>query len=234
MMKSSKRLFIGLWLACIVGSLALLPYLDHLGMLPYAVSPGKLFLFVGLQSALVFGVACLLSYFLLPKTDLEPFKREKFFKRLASPAVAIGVVLGLALYFAERHFFYNSPLAETHTSLWAGILASIYGAVNEEVLSRLFLFTLIYFLFQKGFHFGKGKRTRFLWITNGIVAIVFGCMHLPAASSLVPLTSFEIFRIVLLNAIPSLVFGWLYFSRGLWAAMVAHGVTDLMIHGLLI
>jgi membrane protease YdiL (CAAX protease family) len=63
-----------------------------------------------------------------------------------------------------------------------------------------------------------------------IVAIIFGLGHLPAAFKLVEPSSFEVIRVLLLNGIPGIVFGWLYWSRGLWTAMTAHFVTDLVIH----
>jgi membrane protease YdiL (CAAX protease family) len=67
-------------------------------------------------------------------------------------------------------------------------------------------------------------------MTNIIVALIFGLGHLPAAFKLIEPSFYEISRILLLNGIPGVVFGWLYWSRGLRAAMTAHFVADLMIH----
>ncbi len=113
-----------------------------------------------------------------------------------------------------------------HPPRWVGVLASLYGGVNEEVLLRLFLFTLIYFLAAKGVK----NRIFNLWCVNLIVALFFGALHLPFSFKMGSLTGFEIFRILFLNGIGSLVFGWLYWTRGLWAAMIAHFAADLMIH----
>jgi len=101
-------------------------------------------------------------------------------------------------------------------------------------LLRLFLFTFIYFLFKKIFKFSKDNRLYFLWITNVIIAIIFGLGHLPTVFKIISPTTFEIFRVLLLNAIPGIVFGYLYWSKGLWTAMTAHFVADIMIHVLLI
>ena len=125
-------------------------------------------------------------------------------------------------------------MGDIHPPIWAGALASIYGGINEEVLLRLFLFTLIFFLFNKLLKFDSRHRTYYLWATNVVVALVFGLGHLPAAFKIMQPTSSEITRILLLNGIPGLVFGWLYWSRGLWAAMAAHFVADLVIHVFLI
>nr|MBP7074489.1 CPBP family intramembrane metalloprotease [Rhabdochlamydiaceae bacterium] len=113
-----------------------------------------------------------------------------------------------------------------------GALASIYGAVNEEVLLRLFLLTLIYFLLSK--FVNRDKRLYVLWTANILAALIFGLGHLPAAFKLASPSPFEIFRILFLNGLAGVVFGWLYWSRGLWTAMAAHFATDLMIHVILI
>ena len=73
-----------------------------------------------------------------------------------------------------------------------------------------------------------------IWTANIFVAIIFGLGHLPAALKLTNPSAFEIFRVLFLNGIAGIVFGWLYWSRGLWTAMLAHFVTDLMIHVFLI
>ena len=136
--------------------------------------------------------------------------------------------------FLNHDRYKSSPLSGAHPPAWTGFLASLYGGINEEVLLRLFWFTLIYFIFRKVFKFKTQNRTAFLWVTNVIVAVTFGLGHLPAAFKLVEPSSFEWFRILLMNGIPGIVLGWLYWSRGLWAAMLAHFVTDLFVHGLII
>lgn len=229
-----KKPFFFLWILCILGSWSVLPTLFHLGILPSTASVWKVFFFSTVQSALFFGLICWLSYLLVPKTDLTPFAAKKPLKRIVYPGVISGILVGLILYSLEKTIFSKSLLAGMHPPAWSGILASLYGGVNEEVLMRLFLFTLIYFLFRKIFKFSDQNRIGFLWATNGIVAIAFGVGHLPALFKLITPTSFEISRVLVLNAIPGLVFGWLYWSRGLWAAMAAHFTTDLMIHAFLI
>jgi len=66
------------------------------------------------------------------------------------------------------------------------------------------------------------------------VALVFGIGHLPTLFKLATPSSFEIYRVLLFNGIGGLVFGWLYWSRGLWTAIGAHFVTDLVIHVFLV
>ncbi|MCH9633558.1 MAG: hypothetical protein S4CHLAM7_02860 [Chlamydiae bacterium] len=229
-LKSKKGLFFLLWSLCILGSWSVLPYVQHLELVPSSVSLAKIFLLVTAQAMIFFGIVCWLSYLLVPKTDLRPFSTDKPFKRIVYPGVLAGFFVGLIIYLLDVTLFRSSVFSGAHPPAWTGLLASFYGGINEEVLLRLFLFTLVYFLFRKIFKFELHNRVIFLWSVNVLVAVVFGLGHLPAAFKLAAPSSFEIFRILLLNGIPGVVFGWLYWSRGLWTSMVAHFVTDVVIH----
>ncbi len=218
----SKKLFFFLWLLCIAGSLSVIPYMMYAGMVPPTLFNSGMILVAGF-----YGLICWFSYKLVPKTDLKPFQKSNFIV----PGIGFGILIGLGLYLCERVFFHHSTLSNVEPPpFWTGALASLYGAVNEEVLLRLFFFTLLYFLFRKI----SDRRTIVLWGTNLFVATLFGALHLPAADKLIPLTAYEVSRILILNGAAGLVFGWIYWSRGLWCAMVAHFVADLMIHGFLV
>lgn len=235
--KVDKRVFFILWLLCIVGSMSVLPYIHYLEVLPAEVSFWRVLLLGTLQAAVLFGVVCWASFKILPKTDLCPFLIDHPRKRILSPALVSGILVGLVIFISDQTIFASSALAGVgvHPPFWAGALASIYGAVNEEVLLRLFLFTLIYFMLNKVFKCKPSNRLQVLWSTNILVALLFGIGHLPAAFKMLGSPSgFEISRILFLNGIAGVVFGWLYWSRGLWTAIAAHFITDLMIHVLLI
>lgn len=227
---SRKSLFFLLWGLCILGSWSVLPYAQHLSPFLLPISFAKIFLLTTIQSTIAFGIVCFLSYLIVPKTDLLPFVVDKPLRRIVYPGVFVGVGVGTILQVLDMTVLKASLLSKVHPPAWTGLLASFYGAINEEVLLRLFLFTLIYFLFRKMIQLTEKRRVIFLWVTNVIVAIIFGLGHLPAAFKLVEPSSFEVIRVLLLNGIPGIVFGWLYWSRGLWAAMTAHFVTDLVVH----
>lgn len=230
----NKRLYIYLWLACVVGSWAVFPYLIHAGIIPPEVPILQLFLMTTAWNVLLFGVACWLSYLLVPKTDLSPFSLEEPVKNIVYPGLIAGVGVGLVLYLSDQFLFQRSGFVGAHPPFWLGAIASIYGAVNEEVLMRLFLLTFLYFLLGKAFRVTENNRTTFLWISTVTVALAFGLGHLPAAYSIGVPTSTDIFRILLLNGLAGMVFGWFYWTRGLWTAMFAHFVADLMVHVFLV
>lgn len=232
--ENSKKPFLLLWFFCLIGSWSIFPYIYHLNILPPSISLPNAFLISTVQTALFFGLICYLSYKILPKTDLHPFIITNAFNQIFLPGVISGVVIGLIIFSLDNILFHASLLSGVHPPFWAGALASIYGAVNEEVFLRLFLFTSIYFTINKLKGSSTDNKLLILWITNIIVSIIFGLGHLPAALKLTTPSLFEVSRILLLNGIPGIVFGWLYWSKGLWTAMTAHFVTDLMIHVLLI
>ncbi|MGE3535739.1 MAG: CPBP family intramembrane glutamic endopeptidase [Parachlamydiales bacterium] len=225
-----KKPYLILWALCIVGSWSLLPYLYHLGMIPSSVPSFSLFLITTGQAALIYGVICWLSYFLVPKTDLSPFRADPPLKRIIVPGVIAGTIVGLAIRILSATLFPSPALSVVQPPFWAGLLASVYGAVNEEVLLRLFLLTTVFFLLQKFFKLKSGNRLFLLWTANIIAALVFGLGHLPAAFQLAAPSVQVVFRVLLLNGIAGVCFGWLYWSRGLWTAMAAHFVADLFLH----
>lgn len=233
----NKKIFVILWILSILGTLAVFPYVFHLETLPATVSISKIILLGTIQSALLFGLVCWLSYKVLPKTDLNPFPPlfdRQCLKTTIYPALIAGFLVGLTIFFSDRYIFNDSLLSGRHPPIWTGLLASIYGGINEEVLLRLFLFSCFYFLVGKCIKIKKGNRSTILWCVNIFVALLFGLGHLPAALHLVTPSFFEVSRILLLNGIAGVVFGWLYWNRGLWTAMAAHFVTDLIIHAFLI
>ena len=233
-LEKKKGIFLVLWALCILGFWSVLPYVLSLGILSPSTPFFKVFILATIQAVLFFGIICWLSYLLVPKTDLSPFSAKHPLKRIVYPGIIVGVSVGFILHLLDITIFKNCALSAVHSSSWIGLLASFYGAINEEVFLRLFLFTLIYFLFGKIFRVDLRNRIIILWMTNVIVAIIFGLGHLPAAYKLAMPSSFETFRVLLLNGIPGIFFGWLYWSRGLWAAMTGHFTADLIVHVILI
>lgn len=232
----NKNILRLLWLLCIVGVWSILPYAYYMGILPPESSIWEVGLLGTVQAGLLYAFICWACFKLLPKTDLRPFpflQGDDYLKKLLYPALIYGMGVGLCLRGFDHFFFDHLEAAKMHPPFWVGLLACIYGAVNEEVLTRLFLFTLIYFLVGKCIHIHAGNRVPVLWAVTFAVALGFGLGHLPAAFALMPLSAADVFRILSLNALAGSVFGYLYWSKGFWTAMAAHFFADLMLHVLL-
>lgn len=114
---------------------------------------------------------------------------------------------------------------------WQGLLAAISAGITEETLLRLFGLSLVAWIgrWLTGRREGRPSAA-ILWIANVIVALAFGALHLPTASSLAPLTPVIVTQVMALNGLAGLGFGWLYWRFGLESAMLAHFSTDVVIH----
>jgi len=117
---------------------------------------------------------------------------------------------------------------------WKGLLASFYGGINEEVLLRLGLMSILVWLGRFVNKTEEGQPTlAVLWISNILAAVLFGLGHLPATAALFPLSTLVILRAVTLNGLIGIAFGYLYFKHGLESAMLSHFTADIVLHVLL-
>jgi hypothetical protein len=160
-------------------------------------------------------------------------------------AFALGIATALLLAALDRWGFANFPsvVAFVHNaraggvrpSAWQGLLASFYGGLDEEILMRLGLLSLLALAFRTVMRLMGGESTTALpsgvfWAANVVTAVLFGLGHLPATAALAPLTAVLVVRAVVLNGLAGLLFGWLYRRYGLEWAMTSHFGTDLVLH----
>jgi hypothetical protein len=101
----------------------------------------------------------------------------------------------------------------------------LYGGMSEEVLSRWGLMSALALLAAK---IGL-PRARALWTGNALAALLFAAGHIPLLLLLMPAPPWWMVSVVLLgNMIPGLIFGWLFWKRGIEAAMLAHAGGHLL------
>ncbi len=144
---------------------------------------------------------------------------------------AVGAALLAAVLTVAQRWLPAPRSALPAPAWWQGLLASFYGGITEEVLVRLGLMTVLAFGLSRVWHDGAGRPTAAaMWASVAGAALLFGAGHLPAAGQIYPLTPTVIAYIVAGNAALGLVFGWLYWRRGLGAAMIAHFSADLVLH----
>lgn len=155
-------------------------------------------------------------------------------KTLGSAALAGGIT-GATLIVLDKAFAPFMPgtmqVALPEIALWKRFLACFYGGITEELICRLFLMTLLVWLCRR---FASPKdasaTSRMYWAGVIGAALLFGLGHLPAAAALWPLTTLVVARVLIMNCIGGIVFGWLYWRRGLEHAVVAHFSADLVLH----
>ncbi len=151
------------------------------------------------------------------------------------PSVVLAFVATLAVVALDRFFFlprlpgFSSAISQV--SGWQGILASLYGGLTEEILTRLFLVTLLAWILARFSHGADGKPSAAaMWIAILGSAVLFGLGHLPATLQSTPFSFLVLSREVLLNGIYGTLFGYLYWKRGLEASMLSHITSDLLVH----
>lgn len=241
------KLFLSLWIPAVLSVVAVLPYaltlqaatLRNAGLsLPAVIgaavvqSSVLLALAVGLGLVLArrVGFGCPLIEKLLEEgwTGAAPFRD------LLRPAF-IGLGTGAIIVAGDQVFAAFGIVVRTPHGgadmIWKGLLVSFYGGLGEEILLRLFTVSLLVWLLTfRRWDTRGGWRTIAIALAILLATLLFGLGHLPTVKALVPLTTGAVVRTLVLNGVGGIVFGWLYWRRGLEAAIVAHFAADLVLH----
>lgn len=145
-------------------------------------------------------------------------------------SIAIGAIVGSLIVLADLA---ASPLLPTFEIPQVGLvdryLAALHGGINEEILLRLGLMTVMIRLVHRLVP-ERNVSQWSVWTAVVATAVVSGIVHLPAMTGLADLAPAFAVRTVLTHGFGGVVFGWLYLRRGLAAAMIAHVCADMVIH----
>lgn len=253
-----KTFFI-LWIAAIFGVIAIIPYSLELqsGILQNLASPLPLPALIAIQiaqNALIFGVLTAAGLFFASRIGLgtpiieaklqgEPIANKV--RTILPISVGFGVLASLLIIGLDVFVFQAAMLRElgdrindiaqtAHPAAWKGFLASFYGGIVEEILLRLFLMSLLAWLGSFISKTAEGRPTgAIFWMANILAAVFFGLGHLPATAIVMPLTPLIVMRAIVLNGVAGILFGYLYWKRGLESAMISHFSADIVLHVLL-
>ena len=261
-MKTTKpfgwKIFFILLAACVGGILAVLPYTLDLQKSALTQLPMPLWALMTIQvvqNTLLFALVIGLGLVIANRIGLGlPLLEVKLagesigprLKGLLPISLIIGMLGSVLIVGLDAYVFGPALKAElgaranalnlqgAQPAAWKGLLASFYGGINEEVLLRLFLLSLLAWLGKFINRTAEDRPTMAVfWVANILTAVLFGLGHLPATATLVPLTPLVIVRAVVLNGLLGVGLGYLYFTRGLEAAIISHFSADLVLHVLL-
>ncbi|NHN43283.1 CPBP family intramembrane metalloprotease [Halorubellus sp. JP-L1] len=105
----------------------------------------------------------------------------------------------------------------------------LFGGLAEELMLRWGLVSAIAWVLAAVV---PGDRRRAVaWTAVVLAALAFGAAHLPQAAASMDLTLPVAARVVALNAIAGVVFGWLFIEDSLEAAMLAHASAHVILLG---
>lgn len=244
------KLFLVLFLASIVANIAVLPYAFSLDVVRTQELPVTLPIAVLIQIAqatIFFAVAIFFGLLLGKKVRLGvPFieswltgeKATIRFWPIVRIASILGIGIGAAIFILDRFIFsiFVEPITAFQETppIWTRLLASFYGGIAEEIAMRLFLTTLIVWITYKIRRTKDGLPTSIgVWLAIILINVVFGLGHLPMTARFMEITTIVVVRAMILNGIAGITFGWLYWKKGLEAAMISHFTTDIVLHVIL-
>jgi hypothetical protein len=96
----------------------------------------------------------------------------------------------------------------------------LYGGITEEILMRFGLMTLLVWIAAKIF---TGIKPSVYWAGIILAALLFALGHFPIVFQSIDNPSSIMLAYVLIgNSLGGLVFGWLYWKKGLESAFLAH------------
>jgi hypothetical protein len=238
-----------LFVAAILGSIAILPYGLRLAKEVPRKKPIKLPLHIlllisVLQSAVIFAIVTGIGLIVQHQNGLsDPFLQSIISGKGINLAVGhfnialfLGIVSGIILLVADLLFLPHLPKKLLDTALkttpFENFTSSFYGGINEELLTRLFGISVIAWLLSKIWHTPTGLPTiGSYWISNIFLALLFALGHLPAVKAIVGKISPTLMaRTLLLNMVVGIICGWLFWSYGIVAAMIAHFIADIVYH----
>ena len=237
------KLFGILLIASLISAVLVLPYTLALSPSLAGVFTPFVFFAQMIQTLVIFSVAIFVGLLLANRVGfsmpvlegwLEGREVGNYLRSILGISIGLGLLAGLVIVVLSQLF---TPVATTFQGvelsvpLWKGFLASFYGGISEEIVMRLFLMTLIVWIIFKIKKTDDGKPTTWgIWIAILVSAVIFGLGHLPVTGAITAITPLIIGRAILLNGVGGIVFGWLYWKKGLESAMIAHFSADIILH----
>ena len=102
----------------------------------------------------------------------------------------------------------------------------LYGGIVEELFMRFGLMTLLVWISSK---ITKNKRDYVYWVGIVLATLIFAIGHFPVVFNSVDNPSTTLLTYVMLgNSIGGIVFGWLYWKKGLESAIIAHAFAHVV------
>lgn len=204
---------------------------------PPGVDP-KLFAWLSLaQPAMLAVIGAVIGFALAPRTGLDaPLLRavlegrpvRPVLQRQLMPGLMGGIAAG-AVLIAFTHI----TSGQIHSAFELPLVTRVlYGGITEEIIARWGLMSLgVWLALKVSRNHGAPQRHHY-WAGNLFAAALFAAGHLPVlfatADTVSPLV---VLTIMAANLLPALVFGHLFQSRGLEAAIIAHAGAHLTAAG---
>jgi hypothetical protein len=253
MATAKTKLFLILWLAGMAGVLSLLlidvaaiianipaasgsemPFHPLVVKLLSTIQPTILLtvaVFIGLELAHLVGLSAPAAEALAKGNDFVSVLKPQVLPGLIGGFIAGVLILSSWLLFRPLLPPVFITRAENLNASLPFLMRLLYGGVTEEMLLRWGLLTLLVWALWRIFQRGRGTPRTIHFVTAIVISsVMFGIGHLPLVVALgvaftLPIVTFIVFA----NSLFGLVAGYLYWRKGLEAAVIAHMTTHIVI-----
>ncbi|HEY0555508.1 MAG TPA: CPBP family intramembrane glutamic endopeptidase [Thermoanaerobaculia bacterium] len=162
--------------------------------------------------------------------SLSPAQRPRLGRTILA-SVVIGLAMVLVVLGLDDLLFSGESLGRIRAigampwTLRLGVAA--FSSISEELIYRLGLSTLVAGLAFLALR-GRSRRAAQIstWLGIVVASVLFGLAHVGNA----PNSAHPVLRALTLNGLAALVLGWLYWYRGLEAAVVTHFIADATLY----
>lgn len=151
----------------------------------------------------------------------------KFLDQIKS-ALPLGFLAGILILL--NAFIFNSIIPSEFEQLSSQIKLTylarfLYGGFTEELLLRFGFMTLVTWVIYKA---TKKLDNKTYWSAIIAASLLFAVGHLPVAFASIQNPSITLLSYILIgNSLAGIIFGWLYWKKGLEAAFIAHIATHI-------
>lgn len=238
-----KQLYIGLILL-VLGWIGVASILTMTIPLPEEVrellsskfSPFQIKLLLLINPSILVLITTVIGASLYKKTNLTVPIIESFFDKNSNinykeiikfgilGGIFAGVLIGIVTFAFKPYF--PQKFVELSESLQPSLPARfLYGGITEEILLRFGFMTLVVWLISL---ISKRLNSTTYWIAIVVSSIIFALGHFPVVYNIIPNPSITLLAYILIgNSAGGLIFGWLYYKKGLESAFIAHIFTHV-------
>ena len=234
----NMRYFIALWITCIISTFAVIPFTQTValfaGTQPIEFTPITLAVMIA-ESIILYGIALFFGLRFAEKLGIRFLfldKNTNYINDLIKPGLFAGIGCALTMLIVDKLLPLSSlslnALAKS-TRPFYGLLAALFGVVNQEVLLCLLGISGIALLLKKLFK--NLSMASIIWASILLASFLFGLSHIPTFIHAISISaSSTITRIVILNLISGTTFGLLFWRKGFETAVFAHFIVDFIIY----
>jgi hypothetical protein len=167
----------------------------------------------------------------IEKRDLAHFDREVYSLKDSVPFIVV-IALGLALLNLGFDVVFQNWLPEMYQpnfvipNISQALSNVFYSGLGQEMLLRWGVMTTIVYVFSS-----RGQETNQWIYLVGFVftAILYGFAQFSSVSNYIDVTLIILVRLLLLNVLDGILYGWLYYKFHFEAAVLTHMLTNTLI-----